>query len=136
MFELKRLGQPTHLTTSRIVISGDSTLMRGMAARSITGSGFLSEGVTVGMKSTARLVLNKAFIQRYLDALSGRAKPPSLVNELVADERLRHYIGIIEAAFPKFEIFTEDVLGEEDKIVVRGTLRGIHSGELMGIAPA
>jgi predicted ester cyclase len=71
-----------------------------------------------------------------LDALSGRAKPPSLVNELVADERLRHYIGIIEAAFPKFEIFTEDVLGEEDKIVVRGTLRGIHSGELMGIAPA
>ncbi len=89
----------------------------------------------MGMKRTARLLLNKVFIQRYLDALSGRDKPPSLVNEFVADERLRHHIALIEAAFPRFEISTEDVVGEADKIVVRGTMRGIHSGDFMGIAP-
>ena len=89
----------------------------------------------MGMKRTARLVLNKAFIQSYLDALSGHAKPPTLVNEFVADERLRDHIAVIEAAFPRFQISTDDVFGEQDKIVVRGTLRGVHCGELMGIAP-
>jgi predicted ester cyclase len=89
----------------------------------------------MSLRQTARLLLEKSFIQRYLNTLSGSDKPSGLVDEFIADEELRRCIATIEAAFPRFEIFLQDILGEQHKIAIRGTLLGVHSGEIMGIAP-
>jgi predicted ester cyclase len=76
---------------------------------------------------------NKALIQQYLAALSGKAKPPALVKQYVADEILQQHIAGAEAAFPHYEMVVEDLIGESDKVVVRFTLRATHQGDFMGI---
>ena len=79
---------------------------------------------------------SKAFIQRYLDALSGKNKPPALVNQYVADvdEALKQHIAGAEAAFPHYELIAEDLIAEGDKVVVRFTLRATHQGDFMGVS--
>jgi len=81
---------------------------------------------------------NKAFINRYLDALSGKDKPAATVDEYVAasDEELKQHIAMFEADFPLYELIADDMIAEEDKVVVRATFRGTHQGDLMGIAPS
>jgi steroid delta-isomerase-like uncharacterized protein len=76
---------------------------------------------------------NKAFIQQYLGAVSGKAKPPALVNQYVADDTLRHHIAGAEAAFPRYEMIFEDLVAEDDKVAVRFTMRATHQGDFMGI---
>jgi steroid delta-isomerase-like uncharacterized protein len=75
---------------------------------------------------------NKAFVRRYLAALSGNAKPAALVNEYVDDAKLRQHIAAMEAAFPGYDLAAEDLIAEEDRVVVRTTLRGTHRGAFMG----
>ena len=77
----------------------------------------------------------RAFIQQYLAAINGKAKPPALVNHYVAasNEALRQHIADAEAAFPQYELLADDLIVEGDKAVVRFTLRATHQGEFMGI---
>lgn len=76
---------------------------------------------------------NRAFIRRYQEAISGKEKPPALVNQYVADEALRQHIAGTEATFPCYEIIAEDLIAEGDKVVVRFTVRATHQGDFMGI---
>ena len=78
---------------------------------------------------------SRAFIQRYAEALSGKAKPPAVVNQYVADsdETLKQHIADIEAAFPRYELIGEDLIIEGEKIVLRFAMRGTHQGNFMGI---
>ena len=78
---------------------------------------------------------SRAFIQRYAEVLSGKAKPPALVNQYVAeaDEALKQHIADGEAAFPHYELVTEDLIAEGDKVVLRFSWRGTHEGNFMGI---
>jgi predicted ester cyclase len=80
---------------------------------------------------------NKAFIGRYLDALSGKEKPESVINQFVSDqdEELRQHIAYSEVAFPRYELVIQDMVAEGDKVAVRATLRATHQGVLMGIPP-
>jgi predicted ester cyclase len=80
---------------------------------------------------------SKAFIQQYLDAINGKAKPLELVKHYVADadEALQQHIADAEAAFPHYELIAEDLIAEGDKAVVRFSLRATHQGEFMGIPP-
>ena len=80
---------------------------------------------------------NKAFIARYLDALSGKDKSPAAVDEYVADadEELKQHIAMFEAAFPRYELIADYMIAEADKVVVRATFRGTHQGDMMGILP-
>jgi predicted ester cyclase len=80
---------------------------------------------------------NKAFIGRYLGALSGQDKPPELVNQYVADsdQELKEHIAFFEAAFPRYELIADDLVAEGDKVCVRAKFRGTHKGDLMGLAP-
>jgi steroid delta-isomerase-like uncharacterized protein len=50
-------------------------------------------------------------------------------------EALRHFIEGFRAAFPDLETTEEDLVAEGDKVVYRGTIRGTHRGELMGVPP-
>ncbi len=74
-------------------------------------------------------------IERYLEAINGKAKTPALVNQYVADadEALKEHIAGAEIAFPCYELAAEDLIVESDKAVVRFTLRGKHQGNFMGI---
>jgi predicted ester cyclase len=78
---------------------------------------------------------SRAFIQRYAEALSGKAKPAALVNQYVADsdEALKQHIAEAEAAFPHYELAAEDLIVDGEKVVLRFTLRGVHQGNFMGI---
>jgi predicted ester cyclase len=78
---------------------------------------------------------NKALIQRYYEALSGKDKPAEIVNIYVADEELKQHIEIFEAAFPRYQLIAEDMVAEDDKVAVRATFKGVHKGDLMGITP-
>ena len=89
----------------------------------------------MSLEGSMRRLLNKSFIQRYVDALSGRDKSLELVTQFVADKRLIEHIVSAEAAFPRYKIVVHDMIAEGDKVAVRGDLRGTHAGELMGIPP-
>src|SRR4029450_4449941 len=62
---------------------------------------------------------NKQLVGRYLQALSGQAKPPSLVERFVADATLAEHIAQGEAG--------------GHVVARRGTFQGIHSGPFAGI---
>lgn len=78
---------------------------------------------------------SRAFIQHYLAAINGNAKPPVLVNQYVSDrdEGLRQHIAATEAAFPHYALLVDDLIAEGDKVVVRFSLRAMHQGEFMGL---
>jgi predicted ester cyclase len=80
---------------------------------------------------------NKAFVRRYLDALSGKDKPPAVVDQYVADsdEELKEHIAFAEAAFPRYDLIAEDMVAEGDLVTVRAVVKGVHQGDLMGISP-
>ncbi len=78
---------------------------------------------------------SKAFMQRYAEALSGKAKPPALVDQYVADSdpALKQHIADIEVAFPRYELVADDLIVEGEKVVLRFALRATHQGAFMGI---
>jgi predicted ester cyclase len=78
---------------------------------------------------------NKLLVRRYLAALSGREKPASVVDRFVADAKLRRHIAAMEIAFPLYRIDAEDLIAENDRVVVRTTLRGTHQGDFMSTPP-
>lgn len=47
----------------------------------------------------------------------------------------REEVGVYIAAFPDMEVRVDDIFGEGDRVVVRGTLRGTHRGAFAGIPP-
>ncbi|MBA3260609.1 MAG: ester cyclase [Gemmatimonadales bacterium] len=78
---------------------------------------------------------NKALIKRYIEAFNGKAKTEAMLSEYVADEGLRRFISTFEAAFPRYELTLEDLIGEGDRVVARLVIRGTHRGEFRGAAP-
>jgi len=76
---------------------------------------------------------NRELIERYLEALSGKPKPPQLVAQFVEDDSLRHHIGMFEDAFPSYELRLDDMVAEANKVCVRATFRGVHKGAFQGI---
>jgi len=80
---------------------------------------------------------NKAFVGRYLDAISGKDKPRAVQDEYIADsdEELKDHIMFFEASFPHYEVIADDMIAEGDKVSVLARFRGAHKGELLGIAP-
>lgn len=77
---------------------------------------------------------NKETIARYLEAISGKPKPADLVARFVEDESLKEHIAFFEAAFPSYELHADDLVAEGDRVAVRATFRGKHTGDFQGIA--
>jgi predicted ester cyclase len=78
---------------------------------------------------------SRQFVERYLEALSGRSKTPELVNGFVSDAALAAHIRDVEAAFPAYELVADVVVAENDLVAMRGVFRGVHRGTFAGIAP-
>jgi steroid delta-isomerase-like uncharacterized protein len=92
---------------------------------------------------------NKAFARRMYEAINEGNL--DLIDELVSEDFVEHEelpglpttgpeapkaaFGMFLAAFPDFHFTADDMIGEGNKVVVRGTMSGTHQGEFMGIPP-
>src|SRR5437868_611333 len=82
---------------------------------------------------TATATENKQLVGRYLQALSGQAKPPALISRFVSDVALAEHITHVEAAFPFYELIADEVVAEGDVVALRGSFQGVHGGAFAGI---
>lgn len=92
---------------------------------------------------------NKAIVRRFFeDAVNNRNM--AAVDELIAPNYVEHegpigqppgidgfkqFIGMVATAFPDVQVTIEDLIAEADKVVARVTVRGTHTGVLMGTIP-
>lgn len=76
---------------------------------------------------------NREFILRYFNALSGKEKTRELCKKYTNDEKLLEHIEFFEGAFPKYELFVEEMVTEGNKVIVQGRASGVHKGEFSGI---
>jgi steroid delta-isomerase-like uncharacterized protein len=60
---------------------------------------------------------------------------PVLGEPIRGPEGFKQFLTQFHAAFPDVEVTFEDVIAEDDKVVIRWTLRGTHERELLGIQP-
>ena len=78
---------------------------------------------------------NKEFVIRYFNALSGVTKTKELVEQYTTDEELIGHIAFFDSAFPKYELFADEMTAEGNKVVVRARFKGCRLGEFNGILP-
>lgn len=76
---------------------------------------------------------NKDFIRRYLETLSGKPKPPELVDQFVADQPLKNHIAGGEQGFPGYTMDIDLMVAEDDLVSVIFRFGGTHTGPFMGI---
>jgi predicted ester cyclase len=77
---------------------------------------------------------NKTFMQEYLTAIR-KDKNPDTLDQYIAEDELKQHIAMYETSLPGYWIEVEDLIAEGDKVAVRGTVHGVHNGQLMNIAP-
>ncbi len=78
---------------------------------------------------------NKEFVIRYFNAISGVTKTKELVEQYTTDEELTGHIAFFDSAFPKYELFADELLAEGNRVVVRARFKSCHLGEFNGILP-
>jgi predicted ester cyclase len=76
---------------------------------------------------------NKDFIRSYLEAVSGKPKPPELVDQFIAEQPLKDHIAGGEQGFPAYTIDMDMMVAEDDLVSVIGRFGGTHTGPFMGI---
>ena len=79
---------------------------------------------------------NKAFILNYYNAVSGSTKTQELLQQYITDQALIDHITFFDGAFPKYEVFADEMTAEGNRIVVRARFKGQHEGEWHGIQPS
>lgn len=78
---------------------------------------------------------NREFIIRYYNTISGTEKTRELCEQFMDDEKLIQHIQFFDRAFPKYELFIEEMITEGNKVIVQGRATGTHLGEYKGIPP-
>ena len=78
---------------------------------------------------------NKEFIINYLNAVSGVAKTRELMENYISDEALISHKEVFEAAFPKYDLFIDEMTAEGNRIIIKARVNGTHQGDLGGIPP-
>lgn len=78
---------------------------------------------------------NKEFIIRYINALSGVTKTREVMEQYMTDEELLGHILFFDTAFPKYEMFADEITAEGNRVVIRARFKGCHAGEFNGIMP-
>jgi predicted ester cyclase len=73
-------------------------------------------------------VADELFSQNFVNHSPGTGMTPDL-------DGLKQYVSMLHAAFSDVSITIEDIIVENDKGAVRMRLRGVHTGDYMGIPP-
>jgi predicted ester cyclase len=76
---------------------------------------------------------NEAALRKYLCPSFRRHMSPTLP-PLDLEGQIKWLAGI-QSAFPNITITLEDLVREGDRVVLHGTLRGTHLGEIAGLSP-
>lgn len=77
---------------------------------------------------------NKAFIINYFNDISGVDKTRELLEHYIEDEDLIGHIVYFESAFPKYELFIDEMTAENNRVVVNARIQGKHLGMLSDIS--
>ena len=93
---------------------------------------------------------NKALIRRFTEEVIN-GKNLAVIDELMTPDYVEHeelpagaaggreavkqFFGMLFNAFPDLQATVEDIVAEGDRVASRGTWRGTHRGEFMGIPP-
>jgi steroid delta-isomerase-like uncharacterized protein len=92
-------------------------------------------------KATARRYFDEIINKRNLDVIAEvfaadyLEHDPANAEDTRGREGVRREVSNTLAAFSDLEETVEDLLGEGDRVMVRWTMRGLHDGEFMGVAP-
>ena len=78
---------------------------------------------------------NKAFTINYLNALGGVPKTRELLEQYMTDEALIGHIEFFEVAFPKYEVYIDEMTAEGNRVIVKARVKGTHTGNLGEIQP-
>jgi predicted ester cyclase len=78
---------------------------------------------------------NKELIIRYINALSGKEKTREVMEKFVTDEELIGHIIFFDSAFPKYEMFADEITAEGNRVVIRARFKGCHTGIFNDISP-
>ncbi|HRH47199.1 MAG TPA: ester cyclase [Panacibacter sp.] len=78
---------------------------------------------------------NKEFIINYLTAVGGVGKTRELLEKYITDEALISHIEVFETAFPKYDLFIDEMTAEGNRIIIKARVNGTHLGDLGGISP-
>jgi len=79
---------------------------------------------------------NKEFIINYFnDLATGAPKSRTLLEKYMTDEALIGHIEFFEAAFPRYEVYIDEMTAESNRVIVQARLKGTHLGDLGGIPP-
>ncbi len=95
------------------------------------------------------LEVNKALVRRQFEELINRKNLAIIDSDMATDfvdheapphlppglAGVRAWISGLYETCPDFHVTIEDILAEGDRVVVRNTWRGTHTGPLMGIPP-
>lgn len=79
---------------------------------------------------------NKEFILEYLNALSGKDKPREILAHYITDQELIEHIVFFDGAFPKYELTTDELIAEGNRVVLRTRMIGKHEGVFGDIMPS
>ena len=89
--------------------------------------------------SIVRRVFEEAINQGNLGVIDEVLAPNFVNHDFPATgpgpEGFKQTISMFRAAFPDIRVMLEDLLVASDKVGTRGTMRGTHQGEFMGIEP-
>jgi predicted ester cyclase len=77
----------------------------------------------------------KEFITEYFNYLGGKDLTDEMLDKYITDPELKEHIRVYSTIFPRYDLIVDDMVEEGNKIAVRGTVRGVHKGDLMGIPP-
>ncbi len=90
---------------------------------------------------------NKALARRHIEAINNKDVDGFARNyaddvayqgtdgELKGPEAITELLNVFLGAFPDLAVTVDDVVAEGDKVVLRSTGRGTHTGDLQGIPP-
>ena len=78
---------------------------------------------------------NKEFVLHYYNTVSGVIKTPEMLRQFIDDPVLIDTISFFDGAFPKYEMFAEEMTSEGNRVVVRARMKGRHEGTWEGIMP-
>ena len=78
---------------------------------------------------------NKEFIINYLNAVCGVPKTRELMEKYISDEALIGHIEFFEVAFPRYELFIDEMTAEGSRVIIKARLKGTHLGNLGEIPP-
>jgi predicted ester cyclase len=78
---------------------------------------------------------NKDLIRRYLEDLSFKPKPASMLDKYVEEQLLKDHVAAFEEACPEYGIEIERMIAEDDMVAVIGQVRATNTGPMMGMPP-